>query len=324
MQSLTSDEDPPTEVLTSPLPATESEVSPTVLDSELDTSQADEAHVHLDQHSSLPDVDDVRSARNANSNLDYIVDGEDEWLNLLEGKVPYCESVRVRLRSRSRGRVQGQNPNSDSKAPPSPPLLDMDDLLEMWPMDEHLEGTTGGNTQTSNVHYHFPDVLPPRDPPVSQHVAPPLHYINPYRLPELLHKHMLGAVVSKRSIVNDMVQNLPLSCQHQAQLVLEKVPNTAGMKPMSGSRPGVYIETLIKDKKDFYIGITERPLDRFHSHRCNGYCQMALWVFPSSLESASLEKALIERFKGNLHMQNVGSGGERASCGKPHFLYVVS
>ena len=56
-----------------------------------------------------------------------------------------------------------------------------------------------------------------------------------------------------------------------------------------------------------------------HHLRFTG-CVPCCLVVPSSMESTSLEKALIERFKGNLHMQNVGSGGERASCGKPHFF----
>lgn len=73
----------------------------------------------------------------------------------------------------------------------------------------------------------------------------------------------------------------------------------------------------------FYIGISERPAERWGDHARAGYVAMfVIAVAPSSNLTARLEQALIERFRGR-RCQNIGRGGERRSAGSPHFVYVV-
>ena len=76
--------------------------------------------------------------------------------------------------------------------------------------------------------------------------------------------------------------------------------------------------------RQFYIGITERPDERWEAHARGGYSTM--WIVAcaaSSSVTARLERCLIYAHRGNLHCANVGGGGERASAGSPHFVYVT-
>ena len=76
--------------------------------------------------------------------------------------------------------------------------------------------------------------------------------------------------------------------------------------------------------RQFYIGITERPDERWEAHARVGYSTM--WIVAceaSSSVTARLERCLIYAHRGNLHCANVGGGGERASAGSPHFVYVT-
>jgi hypothetical protein len=77
----------------------------------------------------------------------------------------------------------------------------------------------------------------------------------------------------------------------------------------------------------FYIGITEHPRRRFDEH-----CTSAAWdrmvvlvQASSSRTTAYLERGLIAEFGGRYPFQclNRGPGGERASAGSPHYLYVL-
>ena len=74
----------------------------------------------------------------------------------------------------------------------------------------------------------------------------------------------------------------------------------------------------------FYIGISEQPLLRWESHARGGFVGMdILMVAPSSAHTGWVEAALIARCRSNLRCSNVGAGGEHASRGSPHYLYVV-
>ena len=77
----------------------------------------------------------------------------------------------------------------------------------------------------------------------------------------------------------------------------------------------------------FYIDITEQPRRRFDEH-----CSSAAWdrmvvlvQASSSRTTAYLERGLIDEFGGRYPFQclNRGPGGERASAGSPHYLYVL-
>ena len=74
----------------------------------------------------------------------------------------------------------------------------------------------------------------------------------------------------------------------------------------------------------FYIGITERPSERFDMHSFTGFEYMILVAVASSSRRTSLwERDLIRRFSDSSLRENVGRGGEHASAGSPHFVYVV-
>jgi hypothetical protein len=83
------------------------------------------------------------------------------------------------------------------------------------------------------------------------------------------------------------------------------------------------VRTVASEGGNFYIGITENPARRFEQHSANWRNMIVIHSAPSSSETSSLEKSLIERFKLNLMCHNVGAGGEHASAGSPHFLYVL-
>ena len=85
------------------------------------------------------------------------------------------------------------------------------------------------------------------------------------------------------------------------------------------------IRDLARDGAAFYIGITENPQRRWEEH-----CQAAPWddmeiliEAPSSRVTAELERRLITHFRPVFGCANIGSGGERGSVGRPHFLYVL-
>ena len=77
----------------------------------------------------------------------------------------------------------------------------------------------------------------------------------------------------------------------------------------------------------FYIGITECPSRRFEMHQAAGsWARMVvLCKARSSRETAFLERALIKEHldRLNLRCTNFGPGGECASAGSPHFLYLL-
>ena len=77
----------------------------------------------------------------------------------------------------------------------------------------------------------------------------------------------------------------------------------------------------------FYIGITENPGRRWAMHEeqsSHMWRRMRLLVqAPDSVISASIERRLIARWRDHTCCTNVGPGGERASAGRPHYVYVL-
>ena len=75
----------------------------------------------------------------------------------------------------------------------------------------------------------------------------------------------------------------------------------------------------------FYFGITENPRRRFDEHSFGGtWGRMIVLVQASSSRTTGyLERSLIAEFRDNMYCMNVGRGGERASEGSPHLLYMV-
>jgi hypothetical protein len=73
----------------------------------------------------------------------------------------------------------------------------------------------------------------------------------------------------------------------------------------------------------FYIGITERPDERWEAHARSGYSAMHIIACAvTSATTARIERALIARFR-SYRCANLSAGGERASAGSPHFVYIV-
>ena len=80
------------------------------------------------------------------------------------------------------------------------------------------------------------------------------------------------------------------------------------------------------DDVAYYVGITESPVARWQDHNFKGYvCMRLLFVAESSHITAGLERAILERLAyRSLRCENASYGGEGASRGSPHFLYVVT
>lgn len=77
----------------------------------------------------------------------------------------------------------------------------------------------------------------------------------------------------------------------------------------------------------FYIGITESPHRRFREHSEGGgqtWERMVVLVQAvSSSTTASLERELLREFGDRTLCHNNSAGGEGASAGSPHFLYML-
>ena len=78
----------------------------------------------------------------------------------------------------------------------------------------------------------------------------------------------------------------------------------------------------------FYIGITECPERRLEEHDVAGTCGIDPSMFVlvearTSRDTAALERLLLSRYRHFPVCHNVSSGGEGASWGSPHYLYVL-
>ena len=91
---------------------------------------------------------------------------------------------------------------------------------------------------------------------------------------------------------------------------------------------GRQISSIVDAGRAFYVGITENPPRRWDEHRhtrgTNWECMTVLVQAPSSAATKPIEKELLERWSGKFLCHNIGKGGERASAGMPHFVYVLA
>ena len=103
------------------------------------------------------------------------------------------------------------------------------------------------------------------------------------------------------------------SCE---QLVAREVPESRR-----------HINAAIADGHSFYIGITENPLRRRGEHLRDdsmAWARVDLMVRArSSAMTAPIEKALVGCFKHVFLCRNLGDGGEHASAGMPHYVYLL-
>ena len=111
------------------------------------------------------------------------------------------------------------------------------------------------------------------------------------------------------------------------QAMLDRISKTAGMKTLGGEDyEPAQADRLIEEKArqfEFYVGISERPVERFQEHQSSGYSEMHVMLFSDSKASGNMEKRLISTWQKHPHCMNAGPGGLRASEGKPHFCYIV-
>ena len=86
------------------------------------------------------------------------------------------------------------------------------------------------------------------------------------------------------------------------------------------------VQEVVESGATFYIGITENLERRQEEHFGPRSCWtriICLAYATSSRVTASLERTLVDRWRGHLRCQNVGDGGGHASAGSPHFLYLL-
>ena len=87
------------------------------------------------------------------------------------------------------------------------------------------------------------------------------------------------------------------------------------------------INAIVDEGRSFYIGITENPVRRWHEHvhapGTSWECMEVLVQAPSSAVTKPIEQDLIQQWGGHFLCTNVGAGGERASAGMPHYVYVL-
>ena len=86
------------------------------------------------------------------------------------------------------------------------------------------------------------------------------------------------------------------------------------------------VEAYVSSGVSFYIGITENPERRFEEHLGSGVNwdeQIILVEARTSATTASLEQELLAYFGKWSRCTNLSRGGECASSGSPHFLYLL-
>ena len=75
----------------------------------------------------------------------------------------------------------------------------------------------------------------------------------------------------------------------------------------------------------YYVGITESPIRRWEAHSRKYTTMYLVYVAETSRTTAALEMAILQRVAGgNLRCENDSLGGEAASSGSPHFLYIAT
>jgi hypothetical protein len=76
----------------------------------------------------------------------------------------------------------------------------------------------------------------------------------------------------------------------------------------------------------YYVGITEHPSRRWAEHREQNahWDEMRVVVMAeTSRDTAMVERFVLFHCRMGLGCMNIGPGGERASSGSPHFVYVI-
>lgn len=131
-------------------------------------------------------------------------------------------------------------------------------------------------------------------------------------------------------VMRTMLESLPWQLRASSSEALLRITEQKGMKLM-GCSSGVIQKAqeaikgrlMLSSSLQFYIGISERPIFRFDDHKQNGYTEMWVYIFSCGSESACAERSLISRVGNLKECCNKGRGGERASHGEPHYLYIV-
>lgn len=87
------------------------------------------------------------------------------------------------------------------------------------------------------------------------------------------------------------------------------------------------VEGAERAGRSWYVGITECPPRRFAEHwDTRGVSWESATVLvkaASSSTTAALERSVLASFGDHPHCCNSGAGGERASAGEPHYLYLL-
>ena len=79
---------------------------------------------------------------------------------------------------------------------------------------------------------------------------------------------------------------------------------------------------MISDDVVFYLGVTDNLARRFSDHFRNWDQYVLVVEAGSSRITASMEIELLRELGGQRNCQNGGLGGETASAGSPHYLYL--
>lgn len=141
----------------------------------------------------------------------------------------------------------------------------------------------------------------------------------------------IARITAARSLIASMAQSVPEGCQQRAHNLLDAawrsgialmgVPMSIHQHAMN--RIAEKLERVTPRNTEMYIGITESPCQRYTNHQASGYTYMVLYICSDSRQSGSLERSLLSIWRGHHQCVNQGPGGERASGGRPHFLYIV-
>ena len=83
------------------------------------------------------------------------------------------------------------------------------------------------------------------------------------------------------------------------------------------------VRRVLAAGRTVYLGITENYHRRWEEHSTMWDYMVVLFEARTSQITGQLERQLLSEFRGHLLCQNYGPGGERASCGSPHYLYMV-
>lgn len=90
------------------------------------------------------------------------------------------------------------------------------------------------------------------------------------------------------------------------------------------------IQDVCRNGRSFYVGITENPQRRWEEHvressQSWDYMEILIQA-PSAAVTSPVERMLIDEWggwAGQFLCHNVGGGGERASGGMPHYVYLL-